>query len=657
MQSGIAASALALCLLPVQPILGGATVTASVPTDMAAEWALDEGAGTSILNSVTDVTDGQTRGGAAWVDGHDGTGHALSFDGNDGAVAIGGDPTQQSQSMSITFWARASAPAAGSILVGETGSDCQWPWLISTGETGTLELSVLTTSGAMEGGSSVPSAATWDDTWHFLAVTFSFGDSGFEYHTWVDGIRGAGGVGPDDRSLDYSTPGLSLTVGGPAAGCGTAHSFRGAVDDLRIYDRVLTSDELGSFPVQIPTSIEFVSGTTYVTCDSGVEVDARMSPTPVNGGSVDFYVDDGTGPRLVTSASSSSEGVAGFLVPCLPVGDDILTAVYRGAPPYLGSSSAAFPITVSKRSSTVWLQGQGPTPFGTSLALSIYAWPGEGTVSLYETTDGGRRLAGSMGPGQTYVNLGGLALGEHDFVAEYTGDEFTLPSTSAVLVAEIVPNTLPTAHVTVLPTATSAASFVVSWGGLAGTASIVSYDVRYRRAPWNGSFGAYGTWLAATGSTRGSFLGATGSTYCFSVRAHDSIGAVSPWSAETCTATPLDDRSLARSASWRRRTGSSTSYFAGTYVKSFTYGARLVRTGVIARRIWLLATTCRGCGAVAIYWGGNRVRTISLASPTTVHRKLIPITVFSSARVGTLTVRVVSTDRPVLVDGVVVSRN
>jgi hypothetical protein len=86
-------------------------------------------------------------------------------------------------------------------------------------------------------------------------------------------------------------------------------------------------------------------------------------------------------------------------------------------------------------------------------------------------------------------------------------------------------------------------------------------------------------------------------------------------------------------------------------------GAKLTRTAVVARRIALLATTFATCGTVKVYWGSTLLRTISLHSVTTVNGKLIAVTTFAWARTGTLVIRVVSSDRKVIIDGVAIRRN
>ena len=213
----------------------------------------------------------------------------------------------------------------------------------------------------------------------------------------------------------------------------------------------------------------------------------------------------------------------------------------------------------------------------------------------------------------------------------------------------------PTAAITALPVWRVATSIPLHWSATPGTAPVASYDVRYRRATWKGSFGSSVLWRSATAATGATFGGAAGSTYCFSVRARDTGGLVSAWTAMTCTGVPLDDRSLSRSSGWTAGTGSA--YYKHTYLRATRYGAKLVRTGVVARRIAIVATTCPTCGKVRVYWGSTLLRTISLYSATTINRKLITVKTFTSARTGTLTLRVASSGKKVVIDGLAIRRN
>ena len=159
----------------------------------------------------------------------------------------------------------------------------------------------------------------------------------------------------------------------------------------------------------------------------------------------------------------------------------------------------------------------------------------------------------------------------------------------------------------------STQSIAVRWSGSDSGGPVDSFDVRYRSAPWNGAFGGYTTWLSGTTATTATLAGGAGRTYCFSARARAGLRE-SAWTAETCTAVPLDDRSLARSRGWTRITGAA--YYRSTAVRSYGFSRSLTRTGVVAKRVALVASTCPTCGSVKVYWNGVRVKTISLRSST-----------------------------------------
>ena len=189
-------------------------------------------------------------------------------------------------------------------------------------------------------------------------------------------------------------------------------------------------------------------------------------------------------------------------------------------------------------------------------------------------------------------------------------------------------------------------SIGVAWSAAADAAA---YDVRYQAAPRSGSFGEHVLWQAATTSTSGSFTGAPGTTYCFSARAYDAVGNVTPWTSDQCTALPLNNTSLAHRGTWAKKR--STGSYLGTYSATSTKGARLVRSGVGAKQIALVATKCRGCGTVGVYWNGVLLKKVSLARSSTARKQVIRVATFTSLRRGTVKIVVLSSGKPVFIEG------
>jgi GH25 family lysozyme M1 (1,4-beta-N-acetylmuramidase) len=199
------------------------------------------------------------------------------------------------------------------------------------------------------------------------------------------------------------------------------------------------------------------------------------------------------------------------------------------------------------------------------------------------------------------------------------------------------------------------AALAVAWHSTDLGDGVAGYDVRYRSAPTNGDFGAYVAWRSATSETSSGLVGVPGTTYCFSARAGDRAGNESGWSDETCTAAPLDDRALARrSGRWRRAT--ARGYYHGTYSLAAVSGASLVRSGVQAKRLALLATRCPTCGTVQVFWNGVLRKRVALTAARLEKRQLVELMAFPAAETGTVRIRVASSARPVFIDGLGASR-
>jgi hypothetical protein len=121
-------------------------------------------------------------------------------------------------------------------------------------------------------------------------------------------------------------------------------------------------------------------------------------------------------------------------------------------------------------------------------------------------------------------------------------------------------------------------------------------------------------------------------------------------------ATTYDDAAFAvLSGVWMRRTAAG--FFDSTYSVASKPGSTLVRAGLSAERVSLLARTCRGCGTVAVLWNKKLLRRIDLRRRGPATTRLYSVARFPGMRTGTLTLRVVSRGRPVAVDAVLSERS
>ena len=411
------------------------------------------------------------------------------------------------------------------------------------------------------------------------------------------------------------------------------------IDDVRIYS-CLTPTVPGT-----PTAVSAVRGNASATVSWSAP--ASTGGSPITG----YGVTAAPGGATCSTADALSCTVGG-LANGTPYTFTVRATNANGTGPASAPSAPVTPATIPGAPTAVSAVGAN--------ASALVSWTapadnGGDAVASYTVTSApdGRTCATG---GTLSCTVSALTNGTpYTFTVTATNAVGTGPASAASApVTPTAPAVPPIASITGLPTWLSTNSIGLRWGATPSTAGTTSYDVRYLRAAWNGSFGSYVTWRTATTATSATFPGSPGSTYCFSVRARDA-GLVSAWTAATCTAIPLDDRSLARYGRWTAGTG--TAYYRSTYLRSSSSGAKLTRTGVVAKRIAIVATTCSTCGSVRVYWGSTLLRTISLRSATTVNKKLITVTTFTSARKGTLMIKVYSSGKKVLIDGVAIRRN
>ena len=206
-------------------------------------------------------------------------------------------------------------------------------------------------------------------------------------------------------------------------------------------------------------------------------------------------------------------------------------------------------------------------------------------------------------------------------------------------------------------------SRIVTWGAYPAFAPVVSKDVRYERVAWNAlTFDDFVSWRSATTTHSARLTGSAGHTYCISARGRDADGMVGPWRGwegredNFCMANPVDDRTVVRTASWQAGTGSQ--FYRDTFLRTYTQGAKVKLRGIYANGIGLVVTTCPTCGSVRLYWNGDYKASLNLYSAQRKDQVVRRFSVLSwnLVQTGTLTVKVVSSGKKVVIDGVLVAR-
>jgi large repetitive protein len=222
-------------------------------------WTFDEGSGTGTTNAWAGQSGGLSTTGAAgtpppsWVAGHVPTaGTALDFDGTGGLVTL---PTAATGTLmatsTLSFWIRTTQ--AGT----PPGTNWNSPAVIGSEQTGSendIQWGVLDSSGrigfSVGNDAGVFSATPVNDgTWHQVAIARDAATS--EVVIYVDGVESGRGTS--------SFPVFDGTLN-RLLGFGNNNRFSGAdgsdepdlrfldatLDDVRIYDRVLSADQVAA---------------------------------------------------------------------------------------------------------------------------------------------------------------------------------------------------------------------------------------------------------------------------------------------------------------------------------------------------------------------------------------------------------------------------
>lgn len=215
------------------------SISASLST--VAEWHFDEdawvGQSGEVLDSVGSLH-GVAVNGVSTVESGQVCG-AASFDGSDDYITVTGIDTYLSTTASVSFWMNTAqrgdntswrAPGITGVEQAGGGNDIFWGWIASNGRLGI-------TKG--NGNKAQTSSAISDSNWHHIVLTRN--SSSGQLEVYVDGnfvARVTGTTG--DVTTGFSSIGRIEDTGG------TPEYFAGQLDELLVFDQVISADQVQS---------------------------------------------------------------------------------------------------------------------------------------------------------------------------------------------------------------------------------------------------------------------------------------------------------------------------------------------------------------------------------------------------------------------------
>ncbi len=307
-----------------------ASVTTYLNSDgMLHQWELDENAGATAPDS-TGTADGTLEGDVSW-DSNGKIGGAVSFTGigaNQGGINLGTAPAIiGTGDFSWSAWFKTTLTDTDAhVIIGQRdGSHWNGSCLLRY-VNGNIELWTYTDGAS----SSITSGVTVNDgTWHNVVAVRKAdpavpGNSFIEIY--IDGVLANTPVSAVTRSLAARTVGLGKEYRDNGG------HFNGAIDDVKIYERALSTDDVNQIITPV-VGLEVVQSGTELTWTVEEEIGVKQY-TVISGDETIIVMADGSGSYSITLDSDAPAKLivvdkSGFTQTFYPEDGDIKTVAYN----------------------------------------------------------------------------------------------------------------------------------------------------------------------------------------------------------------------------------------------------------------------------------------------------------------------------------------
>ncbi|MBP9728012.1 MAG: LamG domain-containing protein [Candidatus Moranbacteria bacterium] len=277
--------------------------TGRLDSGLAGYWQLDENTGTSAGDASTNGNTGTLTNGPTWTTGQ--IGSAVTLDGADDHIDAGTGLALTTTRMSVGFWINPTAFPTGTNYAEPVRKAesyyCSYRGP-SNSEPDTLDCGIQI-SGGTAYSVYVPNSYTPLSTWSYVMMTAD----GNYVHVYINGVEYGTGTSYSGTITNNASYHLFIGTYGTTTRS-LARDLNGKLDEVRIYDRALSADEVGQlYRLTAPTSVDTglkgywsfngqdITGTTAYdrsgAGNSGTLTSGPVVATGILGQAVDF---DGT---------------------------------------------------------------------------------------------------------------------------------------------------------------------------------------------------------------------------------------------------------------------------------------------------------------------------------------------------------------------------
>ena len=214
--------------------------------DLKMYLPMNDGSGTAVKDVSTHGNDGTLVNGTAWLPGGR-VGGALVFDGANDKVMLGDNAFDQfGPGITVCMWIRPDAPVVSSAnLVDKSTDGLEGGWNTYLQGGGDVRLGFYTRYKAFKQG--VTNLAL--GTWHHVCSVWdgAAGDAGIQLY--LDGRNETIGGNDAGDATEVDDSAANIAIGGGAV---ASQSFEGAIDEVMMFSRHLTANEIATLHACAP---------------------------------------------------------------------------------------------------------------------------------------------------------------------------------------------------------------------------------------------------------------------------------------------------------------------------------------------------------------------------------------------------------------------
>jgi len=336
-------------------------------------WKFDEGSGTTAVDSVGG-NNATLSNGAAYIAGHVGS-NALNLDGmNDYAVTTGN--LNISNAFTVAAWIDPNGSQAAYFRILET--DYASGFSLNGDSTGAQVQFTIKNGSTATGGTYAPG------TWVYVVATFD----GSVPRLYMNGSLVGSGAPTSMGAVS-----MPLYFGTFDRSPGSSSQFKGAIDDVAVYNRALSSAEVQQLYSGVSSGGGGTTGGTTPPADTTPpSIPTGLSATAISSSQI----------NLSWSASSDANGVAGYKI--FRDGAQIGTSNSTAYSDTGLAASTAHSYTVSAYDAANNPSNQSSSASATTLASG--AQPSTRTLSLYKYEHAGQGIVTATVNGSQVINCG-----------------------------------------------------------------------------------------------------------------------------------------------------------------------------------------------------------------------------------------------------------